>query len=568
MDEFRFSPHPNKAHLIRWRPWGGDAFQEAKEKEKPVFLSISAIWCHWCHVMDETSLSSDEVIQLLNTHYIPVRVDNDRRPDINNRYNMGGWPTIAILTANGDTITGGTYLPPRNLKELLLQVKEAYAHHKAEIHLRIAQLLSAHKVPAPPSEGRVTRGILESLSSDLREAYDEMLGGFGSEPKFPLSECLDYLLAVHGNSPPWIEMVIRTLTLMASSSMYDHEEGGFFRYSVTRDWNTPHYEKMLETNLSLLRNYLHGFQVTRGEQFKTTAQGIVRYLNDTLYNAEEGWFAGSQDADEEYYKLPLSERKRRPAPFVDRTCYTSWNALGVIAYLEASVVLEYPLLQSHAIRTLDYLLSHLVREGTVYHYFSDKPEVQGLLEDHLWLGKALLVAYQYTGREEYFREGSSVLEGIVRQFRDLDGGGFWDIIQDESPQGPEAAGSGRLRLRDKSIVENAIAADLFLDYSSMTGDQSCRRIADEAVRTFLDLYRRFSMMAAGYGKAVARLLTDEDRVYLVGDPQDPARILEMRKFLSSYRPFYTLRWCKPGEEGAPSQPGLYLCRDQTCQVYS
>ncbi|MBM4363087.1 MAG: DUF255 domain-containing protein, partial [Deltaproteobacteria bacterium] len=106
-DTLHFSPRPNRAHEIRWRPWGSESFAEARAAGKPVVLAISAVWCHWCHVMDETSYSDGEVIRLLNERYVPIRVDNDQRPDVNRRYNLGGWPTTAFLTPDGEVIHGG-----------------------------------------------------------------------------------------------------------------------------------------------------------------------------------------------------------------------------------------------------------------------------------------------------------------------------------------------------------------------------------------------------------------------------------------------------------------------------
>ncbi|MHB8631626.1 MAG: DUF255 domain-containing protein, partial [Candidatus Limnocylindria bacterium] len=104
MTDFHFSPRPNRAHEIAWRSWGDDAFSEARSADKPVLLAISAVWCHWCHVMDETSYSDETVIRGINERYIPIRVDNDERPDVNRRYNMGGWPTTAFLTPDGEIL--------------------------------------------------------------------------------------------------------------------------------------------------------------------------------------------------------------------------------------------------------------------------------------------------------------------------------------------------------------------------------------------------------------------------------------------------------------------------------
>ncbi|HEV2877948.1 MAG TPA: DUF255 domain-containing protein, partial [Candidatus Eremiobacteraceae bacterium] len=106
MSTLHFSPRKNRAAEIHWRQWGDAAFAEAKEQGKPVLLAISAVWCHWCHVMDETTYSAPTVIEQINQHFIPVRVDNDQRPDVNLRYNMGGWPTTALLTPEGEVLYG------------------------------------------------------------------------------------------------------------------------------------------------------------------------------------------------------------------------------------------------------------------------------------------------------------------------------------------------------------------------------------------------------------------------------------------------------------------------------
>src|SRR5207244_4496149 len=127
--EFHFSPRPNRADEIKWRPWSQASFDEAKALDRPILLSISAVWCHWCHVMDETTYSNQGVIDMVNSEYLPIRVDNDVRPDINQRYNMGGWPTTAFLTPTGDILTGATYLPPEQMAGALGRVASYHSTH-------------------------------------------------------------------------------------------------------------------------------------------------------------------------------------------------------------------------------------------------------------------------------------------------------------------------------------------------------------------------------------------------------------------------------------------------------
>src|SRR5258708_20376062 len=131
--EFHFSPRPNRAHEIKWRGCPAEAFAEAGKLDRPILLSISAVWCHWCHVMDETTYSQPGVIDLINRDYVPVRVDNDVRPDINQRYNMGGWPTTAFLTPSGDILTGATYLPPDQMASALARIPPYYPNNHTAI---------------------------------------------------------------------------------------------------------------------------------------------------------------------------------------------------------------------------------------------------------------------------------------------------------------------------------------------------------------------------------------------------------------------------------------------------
>src|SRR5512142_1702064 len=140
MAPFHFSPRPNRANEIHWHEWTPDSFEKAKREDRPILLGISAVWCHWCHVMDETTYSDPEVIQLVNERYIPIRVDNDERPDVNRRYNLGGWPTTAFLTPDGELLTGGTYIPPAQMNGYLTQVSDAYTHSKDQILQKVAEI--------------------------------------------------------------------------------------------------------------------------------------------------------------------------------------------------------------------------------------------------------------------------------------------------------------------------------------------------------------------------------------------------------------------------------------------
>ncbi len=395
--DFRFSPRPNRAAEIRWRPWGEPAFAEARKLGRPVLLSVSAVWCHWCHVMDETSYSDARVIAAINEHFVPVRVDNDRHPDVNRRYNMGGWPTTAFLAASGDVLTGGTYLPPDQMLESLARVKAFFdANQSAIVALEAERaragdsgaLANLAGVPVSREQTHasfegdpdVPGDISAEVALQIVRGFDPLHGGLGTEPKFPQPDVFGFMLAyglLRGTDQPEHtpegpgallrparvhEVVRATLQAMATSDLYDHVAGGFFRYSTQRDWSVPHYEKMLEDNARLAWLYLEAslhagaHDLGAPDLFRRAGEGTIDYLLATLWRDDVPAFAGSQDADEDYYLLDADGRAGLPDPFVDPTVYVDWNALAARALLRAAPILERPELTDHAVRLLDYLL--------------------------------------------------------------------------------------------------------------------------------------------------------------------------------------------------------------------
>src|SRR5436305_5022631 len=174
---------------IDWLEWGQTAFDKARSSGKPILLDITGSWCHWCHVMDETSYSDPAVISTVNKNFIPVRVDTDKRPDVNRRYNLGGWPTTAFLDGDGRIITGGTYIPPQQLREVLHSVLQIYSANKDRIRSKLQTL----HVPVPrdePLSDKISRDIATTIAVN----FDIDYGGFGFEPKFLHPEALEYAL--------------------------------------------------------------------------------------------------------------------------------------------------------------------------------------------------------------------------------------------------------------------------------------------------------------------------------------------------------------------------------------
>ncbi len=289
---------------VRWRDWSQETFALARKLDKPVLLDIGAVWCHWCHVMEDTVYDDPEVASKVNELYIPIKVDTDRRPEVNERYNQGGWPTTAFLTPEGDILYGATYVPKEQFKQLLANIANFYRTNRAAIAGRIQELRAQQAAQALPperaSKERLSAGIVQDIIASVGEYYDPRDGGFGpaGQQKFPQPEVIDFLLFRHAatRDRSHLRMVEKTLTAQAMGGLNDHIGGGFHRYAVQPDWRIPHFEKMLKDQAGHIRNYLDAYQATGNDFYRNVALQTLEYVERNLTDAEGGFY-GSQDAD-------------------------------------------------------------------------------------------------------------------------------------------------------------------------------------------------------------------------------------------------------------------------------
>jgi uncharacterized protein YyaL (SSP411 family) len=556
---FHFSPRPNRAHEIGWRPWGPDAFAEAEAAQKPILLSLSAVWCHWCHVMDETTYSDPVVQSLIRDHFIPVRVDNDQRPDINLRYNMGGWPTTAFLTPWGDVITGATYVPPDAMRNLLQQVLQYWQANREQLprHVAPAERLDPTPGPAAPDPAGVN-DVMQAIAAQFDRAY----GGLGVAPKFPQVDvwelCLSrWLLAGDGASAG---MAVRTLDAMAGSALFDPVAGGFFRYSTTREWTVPHFEKLLDDNARLLRLYLHALQITGDPFYANVARQIVGWMRQALLQPD-GLFGGSQDADEAYYRLGPEERAQRPAPYVDPTAFAGPNAAAVSGLLLAAGLLDADL-KPLALTCLEALFIQLWDDDRGLAHANRGEPLRNWLGDLAPLGTACLDAYELTGDTEHLRRAEAIAAVMDRELRDGQPG-FLD-----RPPDPKAL--GRLAVTQKPLAENAEALAFLHRLGRLTRDPARQERALGELGAFLPVARRLGIFGAGWALAVTVTGAPPIDAHLVYDT--PEQTLAFRQALFALylpnRAVHAYDVDSPEREAAgyPDEPlpALYLCRGTVC----
>jgi len=567
--DFHFSPRPNRASEIAWRSWGDEAFAEARSADKPVLLAISAVWCHWCHVMDETSYSDADVIRGINERYIPIRVDNDERPDVNRRYNMGGWPTTAFLTPDGEILNGATYIPPDAMRHYVAEVADVWRDKRSELEPRLRELKEHEAEVHDQKAGDLEPGIVGAIAALIRGQYDPEYGGFGREPKFPQPKLLRFLIDEYRRtmSDAVAKMLHKTLAAMASGGMYDALEGGFFRYSTTRAWGIPHFEKMLEDNSELLWIYGEAHRTFPSAGYDRIARDVMRWMDASLWREDVRAFSGSQDADERYYTLDAAGRAAHGAPFVDRRVYSGWNALAASAYLAAANALGDDRAHDRAVSVMRSL-GQRMWDGTALAHFDrgDGPELRGLLADYVATITAVLDEYETGQHPNALSAAAEMAAAMGRTLEDPLSGGFWDAPERDAP--------GRLARREKPIEEGAAAAELLLRLAALTGDRHWHESAVRTLGGFVGEYRQWGQFAAAFGSAVARTLSEPRLVVVVGPADDPVAKALWQIALQSDDPNGARQWLVPGRDAeriaARGYPGeraaAYVCIGTVCSA--
>ena len=513
-DKFRFTLQSNGAAEIHWRAWGAAAFEEAARTDRPVLLNLTAVWCQWCRRMDETVYSDPELIELINSELIPVRVDADRYPHVQDRYIAGGWPTNAFLTPGGEVLWAGTYIPPEQFRAVAKGVLVAWRERRPELEAEIERRRKAMEAARSrrPAVGLVRRVAADDVLTVMQEAFDARNGGFGGAPKFPHPDAIELLLvqAERLSNPDWREMAFRTLDGMLAGELWDEPEGGFFRYALEADWTAPRREKLLDVNAGLLRAYALGAHLTGREDWRRVVERTVAW-GEAVLRQPSGLWGGSQAADDEYFTLDAGERARRPAPYVDPTVYTNANAHWIRALAEAGGRLGRDDWVKRASIAFDTLVAVAKGPGgLLYHCIEPDGElsVPGLLADTLETARAGLAVFQATGRADVLarvRELAAALE----EYLWAPDGGFYDHV-------PTADDVGALRYRDRPFEANAAAARFFNDLSLATGERSDRAIAERTLALISPLAGRYGVAAAEFALAVEEFFEPPLRLVIVG----------------------------------------------------
>jgi uncharacterized protein len=299
---------------VDWYPWGEAAFARARDENRPIFLSVGYSTCHWCHVMEHESFENAGVAEVLNQHFVSIKVDREERPDVDRVYMLfvqattgsGGWPMSVWLTPALQPFYGGTYFPPTSrwgrpgFVEILTELARAWREERDKLERSAGSIVERLRAYGQSGGAGAVAGpdALDKAVAEFSAAFDRRRGGFGNAPKFPRPSELTFLLREHartGAAEPR-DMALLTLRAMALGGMRDHLGGGFHRYSVDADWRVPHFEKMLYDQAQLVNAYVDAAQLTGDPQYADVAADTLRYVGRDLTDGDGGFYS-AEDAD-------------------------------------------------------------------------------------------------------------------------------------------------------------------------------------------------------------------------------------------------------------------------------
>lgn len=313
--KYETSPYllQHKENPVDWYPWGSEAFERAKEEDKPIFLSIGYSSCHWCHVIAHESFEDNEIAELLNRYFISIKVDKEERPDIDSVYmavcqaftGSGGWPTSIFMSAEQKPFFAGTYFPKTSrggmigLKELLIAIHEKWDNDRDSL-LGESDKIIAHLNNAENTPENADLGLTHSATAVYEHIYDNKNGGFGRAPKFPTPHNILFLLSYYERYKrnECLQMAEHTLMQMYRGGMFDHIGFGFCRYSTDKKFLVPHFEKMLYDNALLILAYCKAYNITKKTLYLEIAEKTADYILREM-TSQEGGFYSAQDADSE-----------------------------------------------------------------------------------------------------------------------------------------------------------------------------------------------------------------------------------------------------------------------------
>lgn len=549
---------PGKPSPIAWQPWSSDVFDQAKRENKFVLLDLEAVWCHWCHVMDETTYRNPQVLALMRSKYIAVRVDQDSRPDLSNRYEDYGWPATVVFGGDGQEIVKRQgYIEPHEMVAML-------------------KAIIADPTPGPSvrPEVEVKFGENSLLADDLRKElesryfgqYDSKHGAWGFDQKFLEWNSAEYAMARARSGDKQSEQMARQ-SLDAQLKLIDPVWGGVYQYSVGGDWNEPHFEKIMAMQAGNLRIYSLAYEEWHDPAYLKAAQDVGRFLK-TFLTSPEGAFYTSQDADlvdgqhsASYFKLDDAGRRKLGIPRVDKHIYSRENgwAIEAVAALYAATGDQQYL--DEAVRAAEWISENRALGGDGFRH--DAQDVAGpYLADTLAMGRAFLTLYEVTGDRPWLAHAESAAKFIAENFADGQAG----FITAKAP-------TDRAYTPRPERDENMLLARFGNLLARYTGNDDYRKMAERAMRYLVAPQIAKFLPTGGTLLANLEFASEPIHITVVGGKVDPAAQALFHAGTSYPSGYLRVEWWDEREGRLPNPDVQYpqlktaaafICTGNTC----
>ncbi len=478
-----------EASQIKWLLFE-EGIKKAQQEKKLILLDIYAQWCHWCNVMENTTYRDRNVISLINRYFIPVRVDAEKRPDINKKYNQGGLPSTVILDYKGRTLWGAIYVPPDRMADILKKFSQMKDNELEKIAVlnekkrEKAYRRFARKVKEKEPEEE----YIHKVYRYIKLKFDRKYGGFRGAPKFPEEELVHFLLIYSLIFSDEKAYKMMEKAALAYSRLIDPVEGGIYRYSTTENWKNPHYEKLLKDQADISVMFIDVFTATEKSHFKEFARQLINFSLEKLYSKKDKLFYNSQGADivdeegtilmdgEEYFILDRKEREKAVkrlgySPKIEKEFYFSSNLL-----MARALLYSYPFFGKedylHAgLEVLDTVLNTALTEEGVYYSQAVK---RYYLSTNVYALEAVLTAYQITGNKKYLNTGIKLAEILKDRYFSKVLGIFTD---------PDETGLSinRISFIDDVVLLNRRAVSSLYILSMFTAEEKYADTADSVV---------------------------------------------------------------------------------------
>jgi uncharacterized protein len=546
---------------IHWEPWSDAVFARAQREHRFVLMDLEAVWCHWCHVMNNVTYGDPKVIELVRKHYIPVRVDQDSRPDISRRYENWGWPATVVFGPDGTEIVKRRgYIRP----EIFISILEAIVEDPSPINYGdnepITQYAQSAFLAAP---------VRAQLEKNYYDIHDPTLGGFKQPKKYMDWDSVEYALLQAKQGDAKSQRMARQ-TLDGALKLIDPVWGGVYQYSTHFDWDHPHYEKIMSFQSQYVRLYSLAYAQFGDPRYRRAADDIYRYVKAFL-TSPEGAFYVSQDADliksehsESYFKLSDRARRGLGLPAIDKHRYARENGWMIHALAIFYTVTGEQRYLDDAISAARWVIANRsIANGGFRH---DEKDVAGpYLEDTLSMGRAFLGLYLATADREWLRRAADAADFIERNFRRTDPGYLTSVDPKGSVLQPKV-------ISDENIVL-ARFANLLYRY---TGAERYREAAEHAMRYLATekVALRF-LTNPGILQAGFELANDPVHITVVGRKND-ARAADLFAAALRYPSVYRrIEWWDRREGAMPNpdvqypelpRAAAFVCTNGTCSL--